>query len=389
MRAMDEDLKFPLAEKLIYLDNAAQGALPESTIKVMEEYIGDRCAWIRGDVDWREGNDKWAKKAEGSKELFAKIIGAKDEEIAFIPNTTTGVNTVVNMLPPKAGGNVVSTGIAYPMGATVSLKQRERGLEARFTKGLNGEIHLEEFEKSIDDGTLAVIVEQAGWHNGYLHDLKAISEVAHEHGAFLVVDGVQSAGAYAHDVHRDGVDFLAVSTYKWLLGGPYSQTVGFLYVNERLVDSFQPVYVGNQTIEDVQLQTNMYDRFDLYDFKYKKGINRFQIYPKSEFSYVAVENSMRVLLKQGIKNIDRKIRSLCTTLVEGLQEMGIELQTPSDERKRLYVNAKIKNNREMEKELYKHGVSVSARVGGLRISPHFYAKDENIEKFLEILKKLI
>jgi len=98
MRAMDEDLKFPLAEKLIYLDNAAQGALPESTIKVMEEYIGDRCAWIRGDVDWREGNDKWAKKAEGSKELFAKIIGAKDIKYAYLK--IPGVHNIgVTMVP--------------------------------------------------------------------------------------------------------------------------------------------------------------------------------------------------------------------------------------------------------------------------------------------------
>ncbi|MBS7620022.1 aminotransferase class V-fold PLP-dependent enzyme, partial [Candidatus Bathyarchaeota archaeon] len=257
------DEVFPLAEKWIYLDNAAQGAPPRSTLRIMEEYVKDRCSWLSGEEDWSDYMGKWSSKVENSKNLFAKIIGAKDDEIAFIPNTTTGINTVFSMLPIKPGQSIVITSISYPMGAAVSLKQIERGAEVKFLKSKKGEIPIEEFEKNIDDKTSAVLVDQAGWHNGYLHDLEAISNLAHEHGAYLIVDGVQSAGAYPHDVHRDGVDFLAVSTYKWLLGGPYSQSVGYLYIDQELVDKFQPAYIGNQTIVDEQLQANIYDKFDL------------------------------------------------------------------------------------------------------------------------------
>jgi len=386
-RSLDEE--FPLAKKWIYLDNAAQGAPPRSTLRVMEEYVKDRCSWLSGEEDWLDHMGEWSSKVENSKNLFAKIIGAKDEEIAFIPNTTTGINTVFSMLPIKPGRNIVITSISYPMGAAVSLKQSERGAEVKFLKSEKGEIPVEEFEKNIDDKTSAVLVDQAGWYNGHLHDLKAISNIAHEHGAYLIVDGVQSAGAYPHEVHRDGVDFLAVSTYKWLLGGPYSQSVGYLYINEELVDKFQPAYIGNQTIADEQLQANIYDRFDLYNLKYKRGINRLQIYPRYEFGYVAVENSMRVLLNYGIKNIFEKIQKLGTIIVNGLQEMNVEIQTPVEPSKRLYVNAKIKNYRELEKALYKQNVVVSSRVGGLRISPHFYVEEESVESFLDKLRKLI
>ena len=379
---------FPLTGKLIYLDTAANGVSPSSTIKVMEDYVRDRCNWLRGAEEWGEGRGKWSKKTEESKGLFAQIIGAKEKEIAFIPNSSTGINTVFSMIPIKSGQNVVATSISYPMGATVCLKQRERGVEARFTENRNGIIGVEDFRKLIDDKTAAVLVDQAGWYNGLLHDLKAVAQVAHDHGAYLVVDGVQSAGASRLDVDKNGVDFLAASTYKWLLGGPSSNRVGFLYVNEEHIDAFQPMFVGNQTLKDAQLQTNISDKYDLYDFEYRRGMRRFQIYPPYEFAYVAVGNSMRVLLERGIENIERRIKKLGTLLVEGLVEAGLDLQTPTEEAKRLYVNVKVKNYRELERELYKNKIKVSARVGGLRVSPHFYNKEEEIEAFLAQLKEL-
>jgi len=380
--------EFPLTKKLIYFDNAAQGAMPASTIKVMEEYVKDRCGWLRGEEDWSDGMGRWSGRVEASKGHFAQIIGAKPDEVAFVPNTTTGINTVFSMLPLKRGQNIVTTSISYPMGAAVTLKQKERGVEARFAENRNGEIGIQDFEKVVDDKTAAVLVDQSGWYNGLLHDLKAIAEVAHAHGSYLVVDAVQSAGAHAHDVDRNGVDFLAVSTYKWLLGGPYSQSVGFLYVNGKHADAFQPMFVGNQTIEDAQLDTNMYDRFDLYGLKYKKGVSRLQIYPRCEFSYVAVENSMRLLLGIGIRNVERRIRKLDTMLADGLTKSGFKLQSPADEKRRLYINVKVDNNRELEKELYRNRIAVSARVGGLRIAPHFYNREEEVEAFLEKFRQL-
>lgn len=200
---------FPLTDKLIYLDTAANGLLPSSTIKVMEEYVRDRCDWERGVgdwwqrvEDWSEGRDRWKKKAEESKGLFAQIIGAKENEIAFIPNDTAGINTVFSMLPMESGQNIVATSISYPMGATVCLKQRERGVEVRFAENREGVVCIEDFVRLIDDKTVAVLVDQAGWFNGLLHDLKAIAQVAHDYGAYLVVDGVQSAGASILEVEK-------------------------------------------------------------------------------------------------------------------------------------------------------------------------------------------
>lgn len=380
--------EFPLTKKLIYFDSASLGACPGSTIRVIRSYIKDRCNWLQGGERWREGINKWMDRVKGSKKLFARIIGAKEDEVAFIPNTTTGVNTVFSMLPLKSGENIVTTDLSFMMGAIVCLKQKEKGVETRFVKNVNGEIRTEDFEKAVDDDTVAVMVDQAGWHNGFLHDLKAISQIAHEHGAFLIVDAVQSVGGLRIDVKREDVDFLATSTYKWLLGGSYTQSAGYLYVDEEYIDAFNPPFVGNETIEEDQLQTNIYDQFDLYSFKYRKGMKCFQIYPRYELAYVTVENSMNVLLHYGIENVERRIKKLGTLIIEGLLESGFKLQTPVEEEKRLFVNVKVKNNRELEKKLYENNVVVSARVGGLRISPHFYNREDEVYSFLSKLNEL-
>ncbi len=378
--------EFPITRRLVYLNNASTGAVPASTIRVLKEYIEDRCRWMAGE-GWLEGAERWAEEVEGSRRLFAEIVGAAEEEIAFIPNTTTGINTVLSMLPMRRSQNIVATSISYPMGAIVSLRQRERGVEVRFAENREGEIGIEGFERLIDDETSAVLIDQAGWYNGLVHDLKSIAEVAHEHGAYLVVDAVQSAGALRIDADRSGIDFMAVSTYKWLLGGPYSQTVGFLYISREHIDSFQPPFVGNQSIQEPQLQTNIYERFDLKELRYRRGIRRFQIYPRYEMGYVAVGNSMKLLLREGLERIERRIKRLCTLLIEGLFDAGFRLQTPVDERRRLFVNVKVENNRELEAELYRRGVAVSARVGGLRVSPHYYNSEVEIEAFLKEFKR--
>jgi len=384
-----DEKDFPITQRYVYFDNAAVGACPRSTITLMEDYTKDRSGWLKGLEGWRECGDRWSNRVENSKKLYAMIIGAREDEISFIPNTTSGINTVFSMLPLKNGQNIVATTLAYPMDAAICVKQRERGVETRFIEAVNGEVRVEDFEKAVDDDTAVVSIDQAGWFNGYLHDTRAISEVAHEHGAYLVVDGVQSVGGLNMDVEREGIDFLATSTYKWLLGGPYSLNAGYLYINREHIDDFQPVYVGNQTMEDERLQVNVFDRFDLYDFSYRRGIDRFQIFPRSEMVYVAVENSMKILLDFGMDRVEKRIKKLGTRIIDGLIESGFTLQTPVEEKKRLYVNVKVEKNRELEKELYERDVVVSARVGGLRITPHFYNKEDEVDLFLEKLKKIV
>jgi cysteine desulfurase/selenocysteine lyase len=378
---------FPLCEDKIYFNNAVIGAVPESTIKVVEEYWRDYAKTLRGEVDWGEGLSKYIEKKRDSKRLFAETIGARESEVAFLPNASTGMNTAFSMIPFRRGQNMVLTDLSYPMCAAVANKQREKGVEPRFIRHSGGVVETGQWEEAIDDDTAAVMVDQAGWFNGYLHDVEAIADAAHDHGAYIVVDGTQSTGAISWDIRGKGVDFLATSCYKWLYGGPYNNSAGFFYMRDEIVDGLQPEYVGGQTLPEEQAHRNVTDGFDIYDLKPKKGLSRIEIYSQTEGAYVAVENSMRLLLGFGLDRAERQIKRVDTKIVEGLLEMGVELQTPVEEARRIYLNAVVPDYKGVCDSLADEGIHVSPRVGGLRISPGAYNTVDEAEMFLEALRR--
>lgn len=379
---------FPLTNKITYLDNAVMGCVPESTLKVINEYTKAQISLMRGEPKWSHDVEGWGKPRDKSKEALAKVIGAKPEEIACIPNATAGINTVMNMLPIKKGENLVSTDLSFPMGSVVLNSMEKRGAKSRFIKGRKGIVETADFEKAVDDDTAVVYIDHPGWFNGLLFDLKALAEIAHEHGAYLVVDTTQSMGALDLRIDDTGVDFAATSTYKWLLGGIWPIACGFLYMKEEHIDNFQPPYVSGPSMEKVQIADTP-EGYTQYEFKPKTGIHRYEIYRIADVSYFAVENSMRVLLKHGMRAIEKQNKKLGTRLVNGLLDAGYELQTPVEEKWRSYVNVKLDDPDPVVMKLREKNAWVSNRVGGLRIAPHFYNKMEEIDSFIEKLNEVL
>ena len=376
---------FPYLDDKIYFNCAAQGAVPESTTGVIEKYCKDYCETIRG----KKTDTNYRDVKANSKKLFAEIIGADEAELAFVPNATTGINTAFSMIPFKKGDNIVLSDLSYPMGATIVTGYQRKGVDTRFVTSRNGVIETSQWERAIDDNTKAVMIDQPGWLNGFLYNLKEIADIAHSHGAYLVVDGTQSVGQKVWNIHETGVDFLATSTYKWLLGGPYANTVGFLYVKNDHIEKLDPDYVGSQTLPKEVERANQEDAFTIYEFQPRKDIGKIEVYNQNELGYVSAENSMKLLLKFGIDKAEKQIKKVDTVLINGLTEMGVKLQTPVEEDRRLYLNAVVPNYKDVCAKLAEENISISPRVGGLRISPAAYNEVWEAEKFLEKISKYI
>ena len=145
--------KFPLAEKLIYFDNAVMGCPPQSTLETMKEYIDALVEHMSGGRLWAFNVEEGKGSLDNSLDLFAKVIGAKREEVLGVPNASTGMNVIMSMLPVKKGDNVISTDLAFPMGAALVQKTVERGAEARWLPSEKGVVETSAFEKAIDDNT--------------------------------------------------------------------------------------------------------------------------------------------------------------------------------------------------------------------------------------------
>ena len=153
--------------------------------------------------------------------LFAELIGAKPTEIAYVSSTSAGENLVVQALglDHDFSGNVVTDGLHYDGAILHLIELKKRGLDLRIVKPTNDyRIDLKDMEKLVDNKTKLIEVSSAAMYNGFQHDLKAVADLAHAHGAFVYADIIHSAGAEPFDVKATWIDFAAYSSFKWLMG---------------------------------------------------------------------------------------------------------------------------------------------------------------------------
>ena len=204
---------FPALSEFTFLNTAYTGLIPQAVVDAAREWTDTRArrTYTVGEM---------LVKADEARKLYAGMIGAGEDEIGFVSSTTEGENIVVNSLDFKPGDNVVYDDLVYP--STPVIYQRladTRGVEIRVVKNQNGAVPVEEFKKLVDRRTRLISVAWVNNNSGYRHDMKALADLAHAHGAYLYSDAVQFIGTGPVDVRAEGVDFCTAGTYKWLMAG--------------------------------------------------------------------------------------------------------------------------------------------------------------------------
>lgn len=372
-----EDMKktrelFPITKTKTFLNHAAQSPLPKPAADAIHKYVDEAS---NSDVTSTEWDD-------GGKPFFAKLVGATPEETAFVENTSTGLNIAANALNYPSGSKIVTTDLEYPSVVYPWLRKK-LGVKICYVKNVNGKILLDDVEKAVDDKTVAVAVSHVEYSNGFRHNLRVLSEIVHEHGAYLIVDAIQSVGTMHVDVKRDDVDFLTASCYKWLLG-PIG--AAYLYVKEDLIEKLEPPFVGWASVK--QEAFNTADFWDIWHMELSKTASRFETGTPSRISYVGAKESMKILLDFGIENVRRRILKLTDYLIDALKSLKLEIQTPQEEQYRSgIVNFKIGKPQKVTEKLGNKGIIVSAISNGIRVSPHFYNTEEEIDKLTSAIKR--
>ena len=363
---------FPIVKNKIFMNHAAHSPLPKPVYESMLKYL-------------KEVSEQWITETdlEMTKKLFAKLINAKPEEIAFVPNTSTGLNIVANMLDYSEGSNMVTTDLEFPSVVYPWLRKK-LGVRVKYVNNIDGKILHEDFESAVDDNTAVIVVSHVEYVNGFRNDLSFLSKLAHEHGAYLVVDAIQSAGAIKIDVKRDNVDFLTTACYKWLLG---PSGIGFLYVKEELIEKFEPPMVGWASVEPQVFET--VDFWDIWNLRLSKTANRFEVGSPSVISCIGAAAALKLMLGYGIEKIENRILDLTEYLIDKVKEAGWKLQTPEEKSYRSgIVNFLIDKPMERVERLAEEEIIVSARANGIRVSPHFYNNKEEIDQLvIELLKQ--
>jgi len=364
--------QFPVTKNKVFLNHAAQSPLPKPVVEAVQKHL-DKASRF-GEVS--------SEAEDLGKQYFAKLVGAKPGEIALIENTSMGLNIAANVLRYPPGSKVVTTDLEYPSVVYPWLR-RGLGVKIHYVKNVDGRVSLDDMEKAVDDKTVAVTISHVEYANGFRHNLRVLGELVHEHGAYLVVDAIQSVGTMPIDVVRDDVDFFMAAGYKWLLSPPGA---AYLYVKDELIDKFEPPFVGWASVDQGIFKTA--DFYDIWNLNLSKTASRFEVGSPSTMSFVGAAAAMKMLLDVGTEKVKTRIMKLTDHVIDSVKDSGLELQTPEEKSCRSgIVNFKVSKPLKIVERLGRKKIVVSARAHGIRVSPHYYNTEEEISKLMEEVKK--
>lgn len=372
--------EFPRANHEVYLDAAANMPLPKYVAEGMRRYM-DFHMYGPG-----EGRGQYAADSvRQARELFARLINAKPSEIAFVICTKAGEAAVINGLGiQSSGGNIVTNDLHYAGSIHDYIGRRKAGMDIRIVKHRDWRIDLQDMEKAMDKRTKLVSITLVSNVNGWVEEAKAISNLAHAHGAYVYADIIQAAGSVPVDVKALGLDFAACSNYKWLHGARGS---GYLYVREDLQggavkDLSFPGYVHFNYAPWVPQREGAADDFP---FEGPKGAQRYEAGNVSYVAYAGQSEALKRILAIGVNNIYAYTKPMCDRLKKELPPLGYKLITPSAAASSI-VTVQSSNLKATQEKLRKANVQVTTTgANRIRISPALYNNMEDIDRLLKAL----
>ena len=366
--------ELPITSKYIYLDHAAVGPLPTKVAEAAKRVVDEKC---EGDLHWQS----WEETVEATRESIAALIGGTTGEVALVHSTSDGLAIVANGLSYEKGANIVTcdmefTSNLFPWQALT----RRQSLELRVVRNRDGKLLMEDFSNVIDSHTRLVAVSHIQYSNGFKINLGELSKIAHASGAYIVTDGVQAVGQMPVDVSKLGLDFLATSGYKWLLS-PIS--TGFLYVRSGLLEELWPTIVGYRSDENPM-------EFDFREFRPARTARRYEDGQLNFPGFAGMNQAIRFLQGVGLETIWSRILSLVDRLTDGVgRSKEVQVRSCLDqESKTGIVNIGCGDASLVAERLLKRGIVTSVRGGGLRISPHFYNTENEIDALISEINAL-
>jgi selenocysteine lyase/cysteine desulfurase len=354
--------RFPIFERLVYINSCSQGALSDAVRDSYEAYLRD---WEEKGAPW----EYWVEREDAARAAFAGLVGAAPDEVAVTTSLSAGVSALASGLRYARRSKIVTTELEFPTVGQIWHAQESRG--ARVVH-----VPLEEFDRAIDDDTAVVSITHVSYRTGEMIDVKEVVRLAHERGALVLLDAYQSAGSVPIDVKDLGVDFLAAGTVKYLLG---SAGLAFFYCRRELFERAWPTATGWFADQDIFAM-------DIHDYSPATTARRFQSGTPPVPSIYAGIAGIELIQSIGIEETREHVLSLNAHLVAGVDEIGGTVVTPTRrDRHGALICVKSTGVDELVEALGRWGIVTSSRDGNVRISPHAYNSLEDVDLVLEAL----
>jgi len=369
--------EFPILEKAVYLISHSLGAMPKSTYDRLHEYAE---VWAtRGVRAWAEG---WWNMPVTVGDEVGKIIGADPGSVVMHQNVSICQSLILSCLEPTPERNkIVYSELNFPSVMYVyEAHARDGKLTIETVKSDDGiSVPLERMLAAIDETTLLVPFSHVLFKSAFLQDAKAIIDRAHEVGALVVLDTYQSAGTVPFSVKELNADFATGGSVKWLCGGPGA---GYLYVRPDLQNKLEPKTTGWMAHEHPFA-------FDT-ELHYASNITRFLHGSPAIPALYAAQSGYRIINEIGVNKIRAKSVRQTEYLIQLAEEAGFVVTSPKDSSRRGgTVTVAHESASAIAKELIRREFVIDYRPGaGVRISPHFYTTDNELELVIEEMKKI-
>ncbi len=370
---------FPTKSKYTYLDAASISLTPKPVVDAVLNFQRDVASG--GTVSFDEEAE--TKALEGAREASARLVNADRDEIAITTSATEAIGALAWSLKLAKGGNVVTTDVEFPSVTYPWMRvAKERGIELRFARNEGGLIDEDKLRKLVDDRTQVVCISHVEYGSGQRFNIRALAELAHAHGAHLIVDATQSAGVVPLDIKKDDIDFLVSASYKWLLG-PFG--IALFYLKREHYEELEPPFVGWRSTE------NPFD-FQTTNLSYAKSARKFEYSTMNYAAGMGLARAIEYLLELGIERILEHSLKLNDLLLDGVGQLGGKALTPLEKERRagiLSIRFPNVTSRTLADALEANGVMISHRFDAVRFSPHVYNDEEEIQRGVEVLRSVV
>jgi len=356
--------RFPIFERLVYINSCSQGALSDSVRAAYDEYL---TGWDERGAPW----DYWVERTEAARGVFARLVNAQPDDVAVTTSLSAGVSALASAIDFSVRPKVVISDYEFPTIGQIWHAQQLRGAEVHV-------VAPEDVEEAIDERTAVVSITGVCYRNGARLPVEEIARVGREHGALVVLDAYQAAGTYPLDVTELGVDVLASGVLKYLLG---SAGLGFMWVRPGLSTELVPTEAGWFADRDI---------FEMDHTRYAPSptARRFQSGTPPVPSIYAGIAGIELMLEIGVAATREHVSALNDRLIDGVDDLGGTVVTPRDpERRGALVCVASTDAPGLVAELGKDGIVTSDRDGNLRVSAHAYNTVEDIDAVLAALAR--
>lgn len=363
--------EFPITSHAVYLNNAAESPLCLSVKTRLDEFLSFSMT----------SPHKKPQVRESVKAALSQLFGGRPSDYALVGSTGIGLGMIAAGFKWHAGDNIVLPENEHWNNAYPWYQLGKKGVDVRLVPVDNhGRFSLDDVRSKMDSNTRILSMAAVRFDSGFRPDLKAFSKLAHDHGAYFVVDGIQGAGVVPINVENDGIDAFCSAAFKWLYGLPGT---GFIYVSPTMTNDLDVVLPGMFAAED-----------DMTALKLFNDARRFETGTIAYPFYHAWLAGLELIASIGVSNIHDRVLQLTNLIIEGLESQDITITTPHkeiSERSAIIVFDLGSDalNKRLHGHLMSHDIIISLRKGRCRVSPAMYNTEAEIDSFLACVKDFL